>query len=158
MTHPTAAALLELHFDEAAGSERDAVSAHVLACRQCAAWIDDVRQVERALAAGPDDAPPPDGLERVLARVAAAPPARRWGAQWARVVVPGGAAMTAGAWAIRAAAERLESLGLVPSPFAGSLPGDLLAVAVAAAGVFAAGALVTLALAPVLILESHGRS
>ena len=128
------------------------------ACAECAAWIDEVRRLERALTAGPEDAPPPDGLDRVLARVAQVPPARRRGAGWAHAVLPSALAMAAGAWAIRAGAERLASLGLVPGAYAGSLPGDLLVVSLATAGVVAAGALVTLALAPVLILESHGRS
>jgi hypothetical protein len=158
MMHPLPGALLELHFDEAAALERDAVAAHVRTCAACAAWIDEVRRLERALAAGPDDAPPPDGLQRVLARVAQTPPARRWGAGWAHVVFPSAAAMAAGAWAIREGAERLGALGLVPNAVAGSLPGDLLLVSLATAGVLAAGALVTLAVAPVLILESHGRS
>ncbi|HVR69918.1 MAG TPA: hypothetical protein VMT87_03660 [Vicinamibacteria bacterium] len=158
MRHPSPGALLELHFEECAGAERDAVAAHIRACPPCAAPLEEIRRLEQALAVGPDDGPPADGLERVLARVAAARAARTRPADWARAVLPGAAALLAGSWAIRAGAERLSAIGLVRDSFAGLLSGDLLGLALAALGVLGAGALVTLALAPVLILESHGRS
>jgi hypothetical protein len=94
----------------------------------------------------------------VLARVAEVQPARARRAEWARAAVPSAAALVAAAWAIRAGADRLTALGVVPGPFAGHLSGELLGLSLAAAGVAAIGALFTLALAPVLILESRGRS
>lgn len=158
MKHPSPGALLELHFEESSGAERDALMAHVGECQPCAALLEDLRHLERALAAGPDDGPPADGLERVLARVAVLKPAQARRAEWAHAVVPSAAALVAGAWAIRAGAERLNALGLVPGLSAGPFSGDLLGLSLAALGVLVAGALVTLAVAPVLILESHGRS
>ena len=158
MRHPSEAALLELHFGERAGPDGDALGAHVRECAACGAYLDELRGLEQALAAGEDDAPPADGLQRVLARVAAVPPARARRDEWARAALPGAAALVAAAWAVRAGADRLAVSGAVPAGVAGTLAGDVLVTSLAAAGVFCFGALVTLALAPVLILDSHGRS
>ena len=157
MSHPSPAALLELHFEESTGAERAALAEHVRQCPPCGALLDEVLRLERALAV-PNEAPPADGLQRVLARVARTQPARARQAEWARAAVPGAAALLAGWWAIRTGAERVVSLGLVPGPLAGSLSGDLLGLSLSALAVVAFGALLTLAVAPVLILESHGRS
>ena len=155
MTHPAASALLELQFDEAPPADREALAAHVRQCGSCSAFLADLRRLEQAFEAGPDDAPPPDGLERVLARVAVVQPARARRAEWARAVVPGAAALLAGWWAIRAGAERLAASGAVPPLLAGSVAGDALAWSLSALAVVCAGAFVTLAFAPVLILESR---
>jgi len=156
--HPSRDALLELHFDEATASERAALEAHGRGCRECAGYLFELRRIERELAPGPDDAPPADGLERVLARVAAVPPARRRSAEWALAAVPCAAAMLAGGWAIRAGGERLTALGVVAGTPFGPLSGEALGLSLAALGLMAVGALITLALAPVLILESNRRS
>jgi predicted anti-sigma-YlaC factor YlaD len=153
--HPSPAALLELHFDESAGAERQELAAHVRQCPSCGALLDDVGRLERALAAGPDDGPPPEGLERVFARVALVQPARARRAEWARAALPGAAALLTGWWAIRAGADRLAALGVVPGSFAGSPAGDVLSLTLSALGVVGVGALLTLALAPVLILEAQ---
>lgn len=158
MTHPSPGALLELYFGEAPTGEREALEAHARECAACGAYARELSDIERALASGPDDAPPRDGLERVLARVAAVRPARERRAEWALAVIPSAAALVAGAWAIRAGAERLTTLGLVPGASLGPLSGELLGLSLAAFGLVVVGALVTLALAPVLILESNGRS
>lgn len=153
MKHPSPAALLELQFDEAVGAEREALAAHVRQCPTCGLFVDEVRQLEQALAAGPDDVPPPDGLARVLARVEGLEPIRRRRAEWARAFVPGVAALLAGTWATRAGADWLAAV--LPAPYAGSATGALLAVSLSALAVLALGVLVTLAAAPVLILESR---
>jgi predicted anti-sigma-YlaC factor YlaD len=158
MTHPPADALLELHFGEADALERAPLEAHLRACRPCADVVVELGRLERGLALGPDDAPPEDGLERVLARVASARPARRQGTDWALAALPSAAAIAAGAWAVRAGGERLSALGAVSGSASGVLSAELLGLSLAALGLVVLGALVTLALAPVLILESHGRS
>jgi hypothetical protein len=66
--------------------------------------------------------------------------------------------MLAGAWAIRAGGERLTALGVVAGTPLGPLSGEVLGLSLAALGLMVVGALITLALAPVLILESKGRS
>jgi len=157
VSHPSLDALLELHFDEASSGERAALEAHLRSCRECTGHLFELRRLERSLALGPDDAPPEDGLERVLARVAEVRPVPRRRSEWALVTVPCGAAMAAGIWAIRAGGERLTALGLVAGAPLG-LSGELFGLSLAALGLVVAGALVTLALAPVLILESNGRS
>jgi anti-sigma factor RsiW len=133
MTHPTPAELLELHFGEAGPVGAARLSAHTRHCPDCRALVDDVAWVERLLAAAPEALPPADGLERVLARVMptggrlAQPPA------WWRAAAPSAAAVLIGTAAV-------------------ALGGATWALAF-----FAAGSLVTLSLAPALILESQRR-
>jgi len=158
MTHPSPGALLELYFGEAPAYTREALAMHVKECTECATFARELRGIERALASGPDDAPPRDGLERVLAQVAAVRPARTRRAEWLLAVVPSGLALVAGTWAVRTGGERLTALGLVPGVSLGVVSPELLGLSLAALGLVVVGALVTLALAPVLILESHGRS
>jgi len=158
MTHPSPGSLLELHFGEAPAHAREALAVHVRQCAQCATFARELRGIERALASGPDDAPPRDGLERVLAQVATVRPARARRAEWLLAVIPSALALVAGAWAVRMGGERLTALGLVPGASLGLVSPELLGLSLAALGLVVVGALVTLALAPVLILESHGRS
>jgi hypothetical protein len=134
MRHPTAGDLFELHFGEAEGGRRDAFAAHVTHCAACRALLADVEWVEAALDAEEEPAPPADGLERVLARIATAGPAARHRAGWLRATLPSAAGLVAGAAAVHAWGP--------PAAFA----------------FFAVGSAVTLALAPMLILESQGRS
>jgi anti-sigma factor RsiW len=134
MTHPTPAELLELHFGEAGPARRSRLVAHHRSCDACRALLDDVAWAERLLAELPDEAPPAAGFARVLARLAPAPaPALRRTLPW-RAALPSGAAIALGAIAV-------------------ALGGGTAALAF-----FAAGSLVTLSLAPALILESqrHG--
>ncbi|HUL78113.1 MAG TPA: hypothetical protein VL691_12690 [Vicinamibacteria bacterium] len=134
MRHPTAGELLELHFGEVGGARRDALATHLRDCAACRAVVDDVEWAERALAEWPPDTPPADGLERVRARIDAVGPIRERRTHWLRTAVPCAAAVLAG--------------GVVAHQ------GGV----VAALAFFAVGSILTLAIAPVLILESQGRS
>ena len=134
MSHPTTGELLELHFGEADPLRRDGLSTHVGGCAACRALGEDLEWTERVLATGPDDAPPADGLARVLARVEASRPARRRPSPRLRAALPCAAALLAGSAAV--------------------LQGG----AAAALAFFAVGSLLTLSIAPVLILESQRRS
>jgi hypothetical protein len=156
MTHPSPGALLDLHFGEP-GPAPDAVLAHVGDCRECGAFLADLRGLETELRVGPEDAPPRDGLARVLARVATVHPVRARRAEWMRLAAPSSAVLLAAAWAIRVGSERLLALDLVPQFVPAPLAG-LAGIGLAAAAVLGVGTLVTLAVAPVLILESDGRS
>lgn len=131
MTHPTPAELLELHFGEATAERAARTAAHVRACDGCRALLRDVAGIEQALFAGLVGGPPADGLERVLQGVDARHPARAQPRAGLRAAVPSLAAIAAGA-------------------VAATLFG-----ATAALAFFAAGSLVTLSLAPALILESR---
>jgi len=134
MRHPTAGEIVEMHFGELPGARRAACEAHVRDCAPCRARLADVEWAERALLAGPEDAPPADGLPRVLARIEAVRPARERRSHWLRTVVPCAAALFAGFVAVHQGG------------------------VVAALTFFAVGSIVTLAIAPVLILESQRRS
>jgi anti-sigma factor RsiW len=134
MRHPTPGELLELHFGELEGGQREACEGHARGCAACRELLADVERTERDLLAGPGDAPPTDGLARVLARIEAVRPARARPAHWLRAGAPSAAALLAGSVA--------------------AVQGG----AVAALAFLALGSIVTLALAPVLILESQRRS
>ncbi len=130
MTHPTAGELLELHFDEKGGAGAARVRAHASACADCSRLLADLAWAERLLAVAPEARPPADGLQRVLAVVDSHPPAaRRRGALAA--ALPSLAAVLAG--------------------------GAVLAVGGVTAGALflATGCLLTLSLAPMLILEAR---
>lgn len=134
MRHPTPGELLELHFGEVDQAREVVFTAHVRDCGACQAVIADLEWAERALAAGPGDTPPADGLERVLARIESVPPARDRPAHGLRAALPSAGALLAGSLAVQQGG------------------------AVAALVFFAVGAIVTLSVAPVLILESQRRS
>jgi anti-sigma factor RsiW len=134
MRHPAPGELVELHFGELPADRRDATAAHLRDCAACRALLADVAWAEEALLAGPDVAPPADGLERVLSRIEAVRPARERREHWLRTVAPCAAALVAGSVAVHQGG------------------------VVAALAFFALGSIVTLALAPVLILESQRRS
>jgi hypothetical protein len=133
MSHPTPGELLELHFGELEEGRRAVLGAHPTGCAACRAFLADLSWLEDALAPGPGDAPPADGLERVLARASLLRPARGRREHGVRALLPSLAAAV---------------LGVVAAHEGGAL---------AVLALFAAGALVTLALAPVLILESQRR-
>jgi hypothetical protein len=127
--------MLDLHFGEPDGAGHEAVvRAHVRGCAACRAFLADVEWVEGALAALPGDAPPADGLARVLARVEGVRPARERRRDGLRAVLPIAAALLAGSAAVH--------------------QGGLAALL----AFFGVGSIVTLSLAPVLILESQRRS
>jgi hypothetical protein len=134
MRHPSTGELLELHFGEGDEARAVALRAHVGECALCASLLTELRWAEEALAAVPGEAPPADGLERVLARVEAARPARERRSSGLRTFLPCAGALLAGAVAVQQGG------------------------ALAALAFFALGSIVTLALAPVLILESQRRS
>jgi len=134
MRHPAPGELLELHFGELAAERRDAASAHVQECVACRALLADVTWAEAVLLAGPEESPPADGLERVLARIEAVRPARERRQHWLRTLAPCAAAVLAGGVAAHQGG------------------------AVALLAFLAVGSILTLALAPVLILESQRRS
>jgi hypothetical protein len=158
LSHPSPQALLELHFLEAEDQERVELLGHVRSCTACSAYVDGLVQLERALSPDMFSAPPADGLARVLARVEAVSLRRARRAEWALAAVPSALAVAMGSWAVRSGGERLTALGLIEPTASGLVPAELLGASLAALGLVVVGALVTLALAPVLILESRGRT
>lgn len=134
MKHPTSGELLELHFGELAEARRGTVETHARECASCRAFLADLEWVEQGLGADPRDLPPVDGLERVLARIDAVRPVRQRQLHWLRAAGPCAAALLAGTLCAHQGG------------------------AVAVLAFFALGSMLTLALAPVLILESQRRS
>ena len=134
MKHPTPSDLALLHFGEMEGPRREAGEAHVRDCAACRTAMADLAWVEQALLPAAEDGPPADGLQRVLARIETVRPARERRTHGLRAVLPCGAAVAA--------------FGLAAHQ------GGL----VAALALFAVGSVVTLSLAPLLILESQRRS
>ena len=134
MNHPAPGEIFELHFGELDAARREACEAHVRDCAACRTSLADVEWVERALLLGAEDGPPADGLQRVLARIETVRPARERRAQGLRAALPCGAALAA--------------FGLAAHQ------GGI----IAALALLAVGSVVTLSLAPVLILESQRRS
>ena len=134
MRHPTPAELLELHFGELDEARGAAGGAHARDCAACAAVLADLQWTDGMLEGLAADAPPADGLERVLARIETVRPARERRPHWLRTAGPCAAAVLAGSVAIQVGG------------------------ALAALAFFSLGSIVTLAIAPVLILESQRRS
>ena len=134
MRHPSPGELLEMHFGELPADRRDAVASHTRDCAACRTLLADVAWVETTLLAGPEAMPPADGLERVLSRIEGARPARERREHWLRTVAPCAAAFLAGGLALQQGG------------------------AVALIAFLAVGSILTLAVAPVLILESQRRS
>jgi hypothetical protein len=134
MRHPAPGELLELHFGELVGERRDTVAAHLPGCAACRTLVADVAWAESALLGGPEAVPPVDGLERVLARIEAVRPAHARRQHWIRTAAPCAAAVLAGGVAVQQGG------------------------AVALLAFLAVGSILTLAMAPVLILESQRRS
>ena len=132
MTHPAPGELLDLHFGGEDAS-RGPAAAHVRGCAACRAVLDDVGWAEGALRALPDT-PPAGGLERVLARIDTVRPARERRERRLRTLLPSALALLAGGVAVHEGG------------------------AVALLVFLAVGSILTLALAPVLILESQRRS
>jgi anti-sigma factor RsiW len=134
MRHPAPSELVLLHFGEMESPRREACEAHIRDCAACRTPLADLAWVEEALLLGAEDGPPVDGLQRVLARIERVRPARARRANGLRAALPCGAALAA--------------FGLAAHQ------GGL----VAALALFAVGSVVTLSLAPLLILESQRRS
>jgi len=133
MTHPTPGELLELHFAEADSTHAARWAAHVDGCAACRARLGEVAWAESVLAGAAHEPPPEDGFARVLARIEAVRPTPRRPYPTLRAALPSAAVVLAGTGAV--------CFGGAP----------------AALAFFAAGSLVTLSLAPTLILESQRR-
>jgi hypothetical protein len=134
MSHPAPFEIALLHFGELTGPRREACEAHLRGCAPCRASRADLVWVEQSLLPGADEAPPADGLARVLARIETVRPARERRASGLRAALPCAAGLAAFAVAVQQG-------GIV-----------------AALAVLAVGSVVTLSLAPLLILESQRRS
>jgi hypothetical protein len=158
VVHPERNALLALQLGEAGESERRRVEAHVAACEECRAYVRVLADTVAALDGWADEEPPADGLDRVLAVVGGARPVAVLAPQgeWLRTALLSLAGVLTGALLIYVAGARV----LAPSGAEAAHFGPFSALSgfgLAALVFFGAGSLVTLALAPMLILELQSR-
>lgn len=109
--------------------------------------------VDASLAALPDEDPPADGLERVLARVDARPPAKERPVRWLAPLAASLGGVAAGTAAIVLGGGWLAGAPAGPLGAAGAASG----FGVAALAFFGIGSFVTLALAPALLMEAQLR-
>jgi hypothetical protein len=147
-------AVLALHDGEGGPALHAAARAHVAGCPGCAAYLATLREVEGALLAWRDEAPPADGWEALRARVAAAP---RPGAArpWPRsaellALLPAMGACLAAAWLL---AGGLAALPFWPWLAQWAAVQWLGSFGVAVVVLVLLGGLGSLALAPALLLE-----
>jgi anti-sigma factor RsiW len=155
--HPHPNELLACALAEAGDNERRRIEEHVRACEACRAYVTLIEDTTSALADWPEEEPPADGLDRVLARVRSARPAGAWRDEWLRPVLASLAGVVLGSLVIYAAGAQILAL---PSVAQAPLFGPVKAFSgfgLAALVFFGIGSWVTLALAPMLILESQSR-
>ena len=156
--HPTPGELLDLHFGEARGERESRTAAHVAACPRCREELASVEWLESSLAALPEEAPPADGLERVMSRVAGKRRARGRGPGWLGLSAAGAAGVGGSAAVIYGFGAWL--LALPPFAQWSTLEPARIAsgFGLAALAFFALGSFVTLALAPALLIEAQSRA
>jgi hypothetical protein len=153
--HPSPTDLLDLHFGEAEGRRRARIASHAEECPRCRETLSDLEWVESSLAALPEKEPPAGGLERVLGRVAGERPAAARPNGWMIPVAASLAGVGAGVGIIYAAGARLLTLPMVAEMQLLEPVKALSSFGLAALIFFGIGSFVTLALAPVLMIESQ---
>jgi anti-sigma factor RsiW len=153
--HPGASELIDLHFGELEGAAREGVAGHVSRCPRCRAAAEELAWLDRSLADAPEELPPPDGLARLLAQVEGTPRAGAPGPGWTAAV----ASSLAG---VAGAAGLIWALGiwLLGAPMLTGMPlterlGAAPGFGLAALVFFGIGSFATLAIAPVLLMESR---
>ena len=155
--HPRPDDLLTFRDAEADAAQRRRIDEHLAVCETCRAQEALLVDVAVALADWPEEEPPADGLERLLAHTRRAAPAATRRNEWLRPVLASLAGVVLGGAVIWSMGAHLLEL-----PFAEPLApfGPMKAVSgfgLGAVVFFGIGSLVTLALAPMLILESQPR-
>jgi len=133
MRHPSPGDLIDLHFGELLPGRASACRSHLRGCRVCSAFAGELERVERLLATARAGDPPRDGLARVLSRIEKVQPARQRRDRALIALAPCASALLLG-WA---AVQQAGAWG--------------------ALAFFILGSVVTLAIAPILILESKER-
>jgi len=155
--HPGPSELIDLHFGELSGAARERVARHVAACQSCREAVEAHAWLERSLSEAPEELPPSDGLARVLAAVEGTPQATLPAPGWTAAAASSVAGVAVGAALIWALGLWLLGSPLFPAALLperlGSAPGFGLAALV----FFGIGSFATLAMAPVLLMESRSR-
>jgi len=154
--HLTAGELIDLH--EGGGStHRRALDRHVADCDACRARLEALGWIDATLAEWPAPEPPRDGLARVMQRIAEQRPRAATPPAGMRGLVATFVGVMAGVGAIAFAGARLSAAPLVAQLSVADPVKDMAGMGLAAAAFFGVGSLVTLALAPMLMLELQSR-
>jgi anti-sigma factor RsiW len=156
--HPSPTELLELHFDELRGARRHRIATHVSECPRCRETVESLEWVQRSLATLPEEAPPEDGLARVMERIAHSRRPARTRAGWLAPVAASLGGVGAGVGVIYAAGARLLTLPMVAEMPLLEPVKALSSFGLATLVFFSVGSFVTLALAPVLMMESQSHT
>ena len=150
--HLTEGELLDLHVG--AGSiRRRAVARHIAGCDACRARFEDLGWLDATLAEWPAPEPPRDGLARVMRQIAEQRPRAATRPARLRGLAATFVGVLAGAGGIAFAGVRLSASALVAQLSVADPVKEMAGMGLAAAVFFGAGSLVTLALAPILMLE-----
>ncbi len=160
ITHPDQDRLLSLQLGELDDPERGRIETHLRACESCRDDLTLLAETVALLGRGPEEDPPADGLERVLTAIGQARSTTPSGNEWLRPALASLAGVATGGFVIYAAGTwlaALPSLAQLPllEPFR-----VLSGYGLAAFVFFGVGSFVTLALAPMLLLDrrAQGRS
>lgn len=154
--HPQAHLLTALAFGALDAPAHQRLAGHLATCVSCRAEVAAFEETATALADWPDEAPPADGLERLLARVGEVherPRADDPSAGWLAATLRSLAGVAIGASLIYVLGTHLAALPLwARLPLVAPLR-TFGGIGLAALAFFVVGSFFTLALTPVLLLE-----
>jgi anti-sigma factor RsiW len=156
LAHPQAQLLTALALGEVDATTRQRLAGHLATCPTCRAEVASLEDTLASLADWPDEAPPTDGLERVLARLAPSPERPRVAAAsngWLAATLRCLAGVSAGATLIYLLGTHLATLSLWTRLTVAAPLRTFGAIGLAALVFFVIGSFFTLALTPVLLLE-----
>jgi len=155
--HPHPNDLLAFQGGEASGAEQRRIEEHVSACGECRAYVTLLEETASSLDDWPEEDPPAGGLERVMAKVRSAQPAHPRRSDWLWPVLASLLGVMAGSLVIYATGAQLLRLpAVVQSPLLAPVAA-FSGFGLAALVFFGIGSVVTLALAPMLLLEMQSR-
>ena len=151
--HLSESELLEVHTGEIAPTRRERLESHARTCPRCRDRLEALAWVEAALTDWPAPEPPVDGLARVMDRIGKHQAVRptRDGLRPALATLLG---VAVGTLAIAWGGDRLWGLVLAPQLSLGAPWGALVGRGLATLILFGVGSLITLALTPVLLMET----
>jgi len=155
-THPSQTRLLDRHAGALDHRACRDVDEHVEACSTCRDAVDALVWLDRQLTEWPAPAPPQDGLTRVMARIDGRHPAPLQLVWLAPTAATLGAVLVGSLVLALVGPELASHTALASLPQSGALR-TVAGLSLAATVLFGIGSLITLALAPALLLEARRR-
>jgi anti-sigma factor RsiW len=155
--HPHANDLLAFQGGEANATLQHRIEEHLGACGECSAYVALLEDTVSTLEDWAEEDPPAGGLERVMAEVRSVSPALPRRSDWLWPVLASLLGVAAGSLVIYATGTRLvQWLSVLDAPLLVSVHA-LSGFSLAALVFFGIGSVLTLALAPMLLLEMQSR-